>query len=74
MFRARALDTQLFIVGVSSAVNEDTKFMTYGHSVVVDPWGEVLWQAGEEEVVKTIELELEEIERRREELPVASSR
>lgn len=74
LFRSRALDNQLFVIGVSSAVNSDSKFMTYGHSILVDPWGDVLWQAGEEEVVKVLDIDFAEVDRRREELPVALSR
>lgn len=74
LFRARGLDCQFFVVGVSSARDPESKFMSYGHSIVVDPWGDVLWQAGEEECVGVVEIDLEEVERRREELPVVSSR
>lgn len=74
LFRARALDSQFFVVGVAAARDPQSKFMSYGHSIVVDPWGEILWQAGEEECVQVVEIDLAEIEKRREELPVASSR
>lgn len=74
LFRARALDNQFFVIGVSSARDPESKFMSYGHSIVADPWGEVLWQAGEGECVKVIEIDLGEIESRRAELPVVSAR
>lgn len=74
LFQARALDNQLFMVGVASAKDKDSKFMSYGHSIVVDPWGEVLWQAGDETCVKVIDIDLEEVEKRRAELPVVALR
>lgn len=74
LFRARALDSQFFVVGVSSARDPESKFMSYGHSIVTDPWGDVLWQAGEEECVGVVSIDLDEVDKRREELPVASSR
>lgn len=74
LFRARGLDCQFFVIGVSSARDPESGFMSYGHSIVVDPWGDVLWQAGEDECVGVVEIDLAEVEKRREELPVVSSR
>ncbi len=74
LFRARALDNQFYVVGVSSARDPESKFMSYGHSIVADPWGEVLWQAGEGECVHVMEIDLREVENRRAELPVVCAR
>lgn len=37
--RARALDSQAFVVAASPARNPDSDYQAYGYSVVVDPWG-----------------------------------
>ena len=42
LLRSRALDTQCFVVGCSTALNNDMEYKSYGHSLVVNPWGEVL--------------------------------
>lgn len=41
LLKARALDNQCFIVGCSTALNIDADYKSYGHSMVVNPWGDV---------------------------------
>ncbi|WP_285709808.1 nitrilase-related carbon-nitrogen hydrolase [Erythrobacter oryzae] len=49
MLRARAIEAQAFVVAAAQVgVHEDGR-ETYGHSLVVDPWGEVLLDMGGEE-------------------------
>ncbi len=74
LFRARALDTQSFFVGVSGARNRESKFKSYAHSIVTDPWGDVVWQAGEEECIKVIEIDFEKMKKVRREIPVSNNR
>lgn len=40
--RSRALDTQSYIVLCSPASNTNTSYDPYGHSMIIDPWGDVL--------------------------------
>ena len=48
MLRARAIEAQAFVVAAAQVgVHEDGR-ETYGHSLVVDPWGEVLLDMGGE--------------------------
>lgn len=49
--RARANDNQLFIATISPARDENSDYVAYGHSMVVDPWAKVLKVAGAEEEV-----------------------
>lgn len=74
LFRSRAVDNQLFTVGVSSARDESADYVAYGHSIVCDPWGDVLAQAGHEETCVDMELNLELVENVRQQLPVRSAR
>jgi len=41
-----------------------------GHSMIVDPWGKVVVEAGEEPQLITVDIELEAIKEARERLPV----
>lgn len=50
LLRARAVDEQVWVLGCSSARNEEG-YRAYGHSMVVDPMGRVVVEAGEEEVI-----------------------
>ena len=74
MFRARALDNQVFSVGVAPALNEDASYHSYGHSIIVNPWGEVLTECDEKEQLVIHEIDLSEIEKIREELPLLKNK
>ncbi len=47
LLRARAIETGAFVVAPSQCGDADGALARYGHSLIVDPWGEVLADAGE---------------------------
>lgn len=65
---ARAVENQIFVVGVNR-VGADDNAKFFGHSLVVDPWGEVIAEAGEAEEVLAEEIDLTQIEEVRQKLP-----
>lgn len=42
LLRARAIETQSYVVAAAQVGQHNQKRTSYGHSMVVDPWGEVL--------------------------------
>ena len=74
LFRSRALDNQVFCIGVAPALNINASYHSYGHSIVTNPWGEVITQAGEKEELVICEIDLSEIKKVREELPVLKNK
>ena len=74
LFRSRALDNQVFCIGVAPALNIDASYHSYGHSIAANPWGEVIAQAGEKEELVICEIDLSEIKKVREELPVLKNK
>lgn len=42
LLRARAVETGCFVVGVNQCGQHDVRRASYGHSMVIDPWGEVV--------------------------------
>ena len=74
LFRSRALDNQVFCIGVAPALNRNASYHSYGHSIVTNPWGEVMAQAGEKEELIICEIDLSEIKKVREELPVLKNK
>jgi predicted amidohydrolase len=59
LLRARAIETGAFVVAPSQCGEApDGKLARYGHSLIVDPWGEVLADGGEDEGVMAAELDL----------------
>lgn len=73
LVRARAIENQCFFVGVNQTGWEGHsgdvgKVNYFGHSMVVDPWGDVLLQGGEEEALLSVEINPGEVERNRSKL------
>ena len=59
LLRARAVDSQCHVCGVSPARSETASYKAWGHSSVVDPWGEVIatTDAGKAIVYATLDME-----------------
>ncbi|MDO5832132.1 MAG: carbon-nitrogen hydrolase family protein [Methanobrevibacter sp.] len=74
LFRSRALDNQVYCVGVAPALNKDASYHSFGHSIIANPWGEVLAEANEEESLIICEIDLDEIKKVREELPLLKNK
>ncbi len=70
LFKSRALDNQVFFLGNSPARDESASYIAYGHSLAVNPWGQIIGQLDESEGLLTVELDLDQIEEVRQALPV----
>ena len=74
LFRARALDNQVYCIGVAPALNENASYHSFGHSIVANPWGEIIAEADQEEEIVYCEIDLDEIKKVREELPLLKNK
>lgn len=74
LFRSRALDNQVYAIGVAPALDKDASYNSYGHSIAVNPWGEVIEELDYNEDLRIVEIDLDEIKRVREEIPVLKNR
>jgi predicted amidohydrolase len=72
-FRSRAVDNQFFTVGVSPSTQSAGTYAYYGHSIVVDPFGMILYEAGTEEEIRTVEVPISEVEKIRKAFPIVSN-
>lgn len=72
--RSRAVDNQCFVALCSPARDEEAKYLAYGHSIVVDPMGRVIAEAGEGEEVLTCEIELDDVDEFRGNVPLETQR
>jgi omega-amidase len=70
LFRSRAIDNQLYIAGISPASDCEGTFKPYANSIIVNPWGRVMARAGEEDEIIYADIDLEYLDKVREELPV----
>jgi predicted amidohydrolase len=73
LLRARAIETGAFVLAPAQsgahAAREGPERRTYGHSLAVSPWGEVLADAGEPVGVTFVDLDLAEVARVRAMIP-----
>ncbi|WP_407413361.1 carbon-nitrogen hydrolase family protein [Methanobrevibacter sp.] len=74
LFKSRALDNQIFCVGVAPALNENASYHSFGHSIITNPWGEIISQASEKEELIISEIDLDIIKKIREELPLLKNK
>ena len=73
-FRTRALDNQIYMVGCAPARDVSAGYISWGHSIVTDPWGRVTGMLDENEGILLAELDMDYEEQVREELPLLKSR
>lgn len=70
LFRARAIDNQVFMVGAAPARRLSASYHAWGHSMIVDPWGKILAQLDEQEGILTAEMDLSRVDQIRAQLPL----
>ena len=69
LLRARAIETGSFVFAAAQTGLHEAGRETYGHSLIVDPWGEVLADAGEETGVIVADIEPKRAHEARERIP-----
>lgn len=75
LLRARAIENQAFVIAANQCGFHDGDRRSYGNSMIVDPWGEVLARAGDDEQT-TISSALDEVAQTaiRDKLPALANR
>ncbi len=74
LFRSQALNNQLFTAGTAPARNADASYVSWGHSIVAGPWGNVISQMDAGEDFQITEIDLRETRKAREQIPALSGR
>ncbi|AWK86174.1 carbon-nitrogen hydrolase family protein [Azospirillum thermophilum] len=69
LLRARAIETGCFVLAPAQTGTHDQGRQTYGHSLIVAPWGEVLADAGEKVGFVLAELDMARVEEARRMVP-----
>jgi len=72
--RSRAIDHQLYVIAASTARDSFGDYEPYGHSMVVDPYGEVLEELGEEAGLFTVKLDFDKVRDVRKSIPILKNR
>jgi omega-amidase len=74
LLKARALDNQLYMAGISPSRDCEGSYKPYANSLVVSPWGDIIVKAGEAEEIIYADIDLTYINKVRGELPVLKHR
>ncbi len=69
LVRARAIETGAFIIAPNQCGHHCDKRYSYGHSLIVDPWGEILADAGSEPGIVYAEIDLNQVQKVRSRIP-----
>jgi predicted amidohydrolase len=73
LLRARAIETGSFVLAAAQAGRHDSGRETYGHSLIVNPWGEILAEAGIEPGLIMADLDLGEVASARARIPALNN-
>ena len=74
LVRARAIEDQVFVLAADQVGTHPDGSESWGHSLIVGPWGEVLAEVTDGEGVGLADLELDELARVRATLPALAHR
>lgn len=74
--RTRAVEFQCWVIAAAQCGKHNDKRVSYGHSIVVDPWGKIALDMGstKQNIIECVDVDLERINRVRERLPVREHR
>ncbi|KAJ5823298.1 hypothetical protein N7447_005638 [Penicillium robsamsonii] len=73
LLRARAIETQSYVIAAAQAGPHNEKRRSYGHSVIISPWGEVVAKLGDEHQephIATADIDLDLVAKIRREMPL----
>lgn len=74
LLRARAIENQCYVIAAAQSGAHNKKISSYGHSMIIDPWGSVIAQCSEGEGVASAYIDLGYLEKVRKSMPVWSHR
>jgi deaminated glutathione amidase len=69
LLRARAIENGCFVFAAAQGGRHANGRTTYGHSIAISPWGEVLAEAGTEPGVIVADIDADEVDRVRARIP-----
>lgn len=69
LLRARAIETGTFVFAPAQGGRHETGRETYGHSLIIGPWGEIIAEAGTDPEVLIADINVGEVARARARLP-----
>jgi omega-amidase len=74
LMRGRALDNQVYVAACSPARDIGARYKAYGHSLIVNPWGELCGAAAANETIVFGDIDVAYMEQVRGEIPLRTQR
>ncbi|MFD1217630.1 carbon-nitrogen hydrolase family protein [Microbulbifer celer] len=74
LLQARAIENGCFVIAANQGGQHSEKRRTWGHSVIIDPWGDVLAEAGDGEAVIVANLSGDKLKKVRQRMPLLNMR
>jgi deaminated glutathione amidase len=74
LLRARAIESAAFVIAAAQCGRHEDGRETYGHSLVVDPWGDVILDMGDSVGLGFAEIDLARVDEVRTQIPVHLNR
>ena len=72
--KARAIENQVYFISVNQVGKVTHSRANLGHSMIIDPWGDIISSSGSNEGIMTAEIDLNNIDRLRKEFPVLNDK
>ena len=69
LLRARAIETGCYIIAPAQTGTHPSGRKTFGHSLIINPWGEVIADGGTDVWVTLAEIDMEQVAKIREQMP-----
>lgn len=70
---SRAIENQCYVIACNRA-GADPANVFAGHSIIIDPWGDIISEAGEGEEILTGEIDLQKVREVRQQIPIFADR
>ncbi len=74
LLRARAIENQCYVIAAGQGGKHNEKRETWGHSMIIDPWGTVLDEIEQGEGIAIAEIDLEFVDSVRKRMPISQQR
>jgi len=74
LLRARAIEAGCFVIAAAQTGRHEDGRETFGHSLIVDPWGEIVLDMGTEAGLALAEIDLSRVEEVRGRVPAIANR
>lgn len=74
LIRARAIDNQYYVVATSPSQKDNSYYIAWGHSMIVNPWGKILSQARKKEEIIYSDITKKDKDEVRQQIPVLSNK